>query len=295
VIVAGAVVAVGLFNLSGRTSGEAPSAAAGPPATTTPDGVRIVAKERTADRLALTVTARGALRETSPSTGAFDVTVNGRHTAATVERAAPQPLTLAVVLAPGGDLTRTAAYRQNVANGLVELLPQLPARSAITVIDSSGPSADLRPVTADVANIVNALSGGGSAAPAPDVGLRLASRRLTTAPAGQRAVVRVGSDMTALDEHALADAALDARMAGIAVYVVGGGASALDQLRAALEYTGGTAYVTTAATPLAAYDELAADLTDRYRLAIPAPAPAAVIAVQLTGTTGGYDTATAPK
>ena len=194
---------------------------------------------------------------------AFDVMVNGQHAPAAGEPVASAWVSLAIVLAAAGDLRRGATDRRSVADGLVELLWQLPAGWSIAVIDSLGRSVQ-QPATADVTALVPALSIV-STAPAPDSGLRLGAEQVATALAGRRVVVVVGSGTTTYAGRTSLDASLDATTAGTAVYVASDDVLASGQLLAALGYTGGTAYFTAAA------DKLAADPTDRYRLALPTP------------------------
>jgi len=98
----------------------------------------------------------------------------------------------------------------------------------------------------------------------------------------------VGSGTTTYAGRTLVDASLDATTAGTAAYVASDDVLASGQLRAALGYPGGTAYFTAAA------DKLAADPTDRYRLALPTPPATATSAVRLTGIAVGTSSAGPP-
>src|SRR5664280_1630032 len=94
-----------------------------------PADVRVVSTANLAGGQVLTVSVPHAARGTVLPASAFDVTVNGRHTATAVDRLPPMPVDLALVV----DSTSAApdAALQAAGNGLVELLPQLPAGSRV--------------------------------------------------------------------------------------------------------------------------------------------------------------------
>ena len=280
-LVAGAAaitaVAVGLAVRPGPNSGGAIAPPSAPPA---PADVRVVSTADLAGGQALTVSVPHAARGTVLPASAFDVTVNGRHTAAAVGRLPSTPLDLAVVV----DSTAAApdAARQVAANGLAELLPQLSAGSRVAVIGAAGPTV-LQPLTADVRALVRAVSKAStsSSTAAPGAAMRLAADQVATGPAGQRAVALVGTPLATQHEAEITNAALDGRLVGTPVYVLGDADGVTAATRQTLEFTGGTSYAGAAGSPLQPYDDLAADLVNRYRVSLPAVSGAATVQVRL--------------
>jgi ATP-binding cassette subfamily B protein len=271
-------VALGLAVRPGPNSGGAIAPSSAPPA---PADVRVVSTANLAGGQVLTVSVPHAARGTVLPASAFDVTVNGRHTATAVDRLPPMPVDLALVV----DSTSAApdAARQAAGNGLVELLPQLPAGSRVGVIAATGPTI-LQPLTADVSALVRAVSKAStsSSTAAPGAAMRLAADQVATGPAGQRAVALVGTPLAAQHEAEITNAALDGRLVGTPVYVLGDAGVVTEATRRTLEFTGGTSYTGAAGSPLQPYDDLAADLVNRYRVSLPAVSGTATVQVRLT-------------
>ena len=271
-------VALGLAVRPGPNSGGAIAPSSAPPA---PADVRVVSTANLPGGQVLTVSVPHAARGTVLPASAFDVTVNGRHTATAVDRLPPMPVDLALVV----DSTSAApdAARQAAGNGLVELLPQLPAGSRVGVISATGPTI-LQPLTADVSALVRAVSKAStsSSTAAPGAAMRLAADQVATGPAGQRAVALVGTPLATQHEAEISNAALDGRLVGTPVYVLGDADGVTAATRQTLEFTGGTSYAGAAGSPLQPYDDLAADLVNRYRVSLPAVSGTATVQVRLT-------------
>jgi len=111
--------------------------------------------------------------------------------------------------------------------------------------------------------------------------MRLAADQVATGPAGQRAVALVGTPLATQHEAEITNAALDGRLVGTPVYVLGDADGVTAATRQTLEFTGGTSYAGAAGSPLQPYDDLAADLVNRYRVSLPAVSGAATVQVRL--------------
>jgi hypothetical protein len=287
--------------LATRSARPATSGVAGdqPVASTSvaPTGaVRVVARERAAaGGMTLTVSVPGAPRAAALPPSAFEVSVDGRPTATTVQPVAPAGQNLAVVVDTSADATR--ADLQTAGNGLTELGLQLPTGSRVAVIGTAGPAL-IQPMTADVTTAVKALDrvrlAGTSA---PGAALRLAAQQVASAPRLHRAVLVNGSGTVDQKEQEVIDATLSAQMAGTPVSLVGNGTPGSDALRTALTTTGGAVYTVSAGAPLTAYDALAADFANQYRLTFPAPATsaAATVRVNAPGVAGSVATTVDPQ
>lgn len=286
-----AAVSVVLATRSGAPT--APAAQeTGNAVTAAPGPVRIVAQERGAGTdSTLTVSVPGAPRAAAIPATAFEVSVDGRRTAAKVDPVAIAGLNLAVLVDSSSEATKSDL--QAAGNGLTELMAQLPAGSRVSLVISAGPSV-LTPATSEVARVlapVTAATPKGTSAPGS--GLRLAAQQVSAAPRLHRAVLLVGASMLAHHEREILDAALDAQTAGTPIYVVNAGAAGSDALRAALSTTGGASFDGAPDAPLRGYDTVAADLSNQYRLTFPTPvgASTAAVAVNAAGVTGSTTTA----
>ena len=153
-------------------------------------------------------------------------------------------------------------------------------------------------MTADVTTAVKALDrvrlAGTSA---PGAALRLAAQQVASAPRLHRAVLVNGSGTVDQKEQEVIDATLSAQMAGTPVSLVGNGTPGSDALRSALTTTGGAVYTVSAGAPLTAYDALAADFANQYRLTFPAPATSAAVTVRVNapGVAGSVATTVDPQ
>src|SRR5664280_2923440 len=112
-----------------------------------------------------------------------------------------------------------------------------------------------------------------------------------------RAVLVNGSGTVDQKEQEVIDATLSAQMAGTPVSLVGNGTPGSDALRSALTTTGGAVYTVSAGAPLTAYDALAADFANQYRLTFPAPATSAAVTVRVNapGVAGSVSTTVDPQ
>lgn len=293
-----AAVSVVLATRSGRpaTSGVAGDQPAATTSVAPTGAVRVVARERAAaGGMTLTVSVPGAPRAAALPPSAFEVSVDGRPTATTVQPVAPAGQNLAVVVDTSADATR--ADLQTAGNGLTELVLQLPTGSRVAVIGTAGPAL-IQPMTADVTTAVKALDrvrvAGTSA---PGAALRLAAQQVASAPRLHRAVLVNGSGTVDQKEQEVIDATLSAQMAGTPVSLVGNGTPGSDALRSALTTTGGAVYTVSAGAPLTAYDALAADFANQYRLTFPAPATSAAVTVRVNapGVAGSVATTVDPQ
>jgi len=293
-----AAVSVVLATRSGRpaTSGVAGDQPAATTSVAPTGAVRVVARERAAaGGMTLTVSVPGAPRAAALPPSAFEVSVDGRPTATTAQPVAPAGQNLAVVVDTSADATR--ADLQTAGNGLTELVLQLPTGSRVAVIGTAGPAL-IQPMTADVTTAVKALDrvrlAGTSA---PGAALRLAAQQVASAPRLHRAVLVNGSGTVDQKEQEVIDATLSAQMAGTPVSLVGNGTPGSDALRSALTTTGGAVYTVSAGAPLTAYDALAADFANQYRLTFPAPATSAAVTVRVNapGVAGSVATTVDPQ
>jgi hypothetical protein len=263
------------------TNGSAATARSAPPAAT--DVVRIIGQERAAGGDAtLTVSVPGAPRAAVLPAAAFEVSLDGRSTATTVDPDPAAEETVAIVADTSADAIRSDL--QAAGNGLTELLLQLPTDSRAAVVGTAGPTL-LQPITKDVTAALRALervSPAGTAS--PGAALLIAARQVASAPRLHRAVLVVGSAGIAQRENEIADATLGAQTSGTQVYLVGRGVPGSSALRAALAATGGTAYSVLADAPLGPYDALAADMANRYRLTFPMPMSRTAVTVRVNAT-----------
>jgi len=293
-----AAVSVVLATRSGRpaTSGVAGDQPAATTSVAPTGAVRIVARERAAaGGMTLTVSVPGAPRAAALPPSAFEVDVDGRPTATTAQPVAPAVQNLAVVVDTSANATR--ADLQTAGNGLTELGLQLPTGSRVAVIGTGGPAL-IQPMTADVTTALQALDrvrlAGTSA---PGAALRLAAQQVASAPRLHRTVLVNGAGTVDQKEQEVIDATLSAQMAGTPVSLVGNGTPGSDALRSALTTTGGAVYTVSAGAPLTAYDALAADVANQYRLTFPAPATSAAVTVRVNapGVAGSVPTTVDPQ
>lgn len=275
-----AAVSVVLATRSGRSTTAVGADQPGSTSPPAPGAVRIVAQERAAGgSTTLTVSVPGAPRAAVLPSAAFEVSLDGRPIPANVEPVPAAAETVAVVANTSADATK--GDLQAAGNGLTELLLQLPKDGRVAVVGTAGPAL-LQPVTGDVTSALGALdrvTPAGTAA--PGAAIRLAAQQVASAPRLRRAVLVVGSTGIAQSQQEVADATLSAQTAGTPVYLVGTDALGSDALRSALATTGGAAYEVSADAPLGAYDTLAADLANQYRLTFPAPATPAAVTVRV--------------
>src|SRR5659263_232613 len=185
-----------------------------------------------------------------------------RRAAAAAPAGAPDPpchprdarLTVPYIIADGSRITafRHAELPAQRACGAQSGRSYVRSSGArVGVIAATGPTV-LQPLTADVSALVRAVSKAStsSSTAAPGAAMRLAADQVATGPAGQRAVALVGTPLATQHEAEITNAALDGRLVGTPVYVLGDADGVTAATRQTLEFTGGTSYAGAAGSPL---------------------------------------------